>query len=480
MAGGLFPQGIARIFSKRSRAAGLPALPRALEPPKIPGQPGQACPDTVCEEPRAPLDIEEVLFEYSVGPYSIRIADSGEDLVYVAEIFPRPPRELVQAVGALSEAVLKLAPSRGELDDHYIAGLLRDVHRIPEDLLGMAAYLVKERLRYGKIQVLLDDPYVEDISISGPGPVWIRHRLISETRPEIDMIKTNVSLSVQEILSLQRYMALRGGGHVSRTNPIVDVRLPREDGGHRVHIVDPIVAGERPEISVRKSSQERITMDLLVEKGSLTRDVVEYLKEVVWSRGSIVIAGPPASGKTTLVRAILNSLVPRSWKVVIIEDTPEIEIPHNAPWIRYTTYSLGSINVEQFALAKAALRSSANRLLVVGETRGAEAQVLAQALNMGMGAVTTFHGGSAEEVVTRLTSPPIGMGKHQVASIWSVVMMGISSSDDGRALRRIVEIDEIVMDGDLRLEKIYDHRIPGEPPLERSVRLALRRGARPL
>ncbi|MEM2203082.1 MAG: ATPase, T2SS/T4P/T4SS family, partial [Sulfolobales archaeon] len=114
---------------------------------------------------------------------------------------------------------------------------------------------------------------------------------------------------------------------------------------------------------------------------------------------------------------------------------------------------------------------SANRLIVIGETRGAEAQVLAQALNMGMGALTTFHGGSSEEVITRLMSPPINMSKHQIGSIWTIVIMGIGCVNSKGVGRCVERVDEILMDDDIDIHTVYSVEENSPGIMERSIRL---------
>jgi flagellar protein FlaI len=138
----------------------------------------------------------------------------------------------------------------------------------------------------------------------------------------------------------------------------------------------------------------------------------------------LIVAGPPGSGKTTLLRSILYYLVPKTWKAIVIEDTGEIDPPPGSPWTRYTTFELGAVKVDLFDLAKASLRSSGTRLLVVGETRGAEAKVLAQALLVGLGGITSFHASAPEEVVSRFTAPPIELAPSQVGMFHFVLVMG--------------------------------------------------------
>jgi flagellar protein FlaI len=231
----------------------------------------------------------------------------------------------------------------------------------------------------------------------------------------------------------------------------------------------------RPEIIIRRVRKQFQTIEDLLEIGSINRAFVEYVKALIERRGSMIIAGPPGSGKTTLLRSILYNLIPKSWKIAIIEDTAEIDPPHGSSWTRYTSFELGRVKVDLFDLAKASLRSSAQILLVVGEVRGSEAQVLAQAMLAGMGGLTTFHGGTPEEVITRLRSHPIGLSNSQISMFWSIAFMGFQQENPRRVLRRVVEL---LPRGDDPPEVVdlYDISIDGRDPdpmllISRSKRL---------
>ncbi len=327
------------------------------------------------------------------------------------------------------------------------------------------AYAFRKELKYKKLQVLIDDPYVEDISIVGPGNVWVRHSYIVSRDPHADYIRTNIVLKdMFEFLEYMNLLAEKAGKLISRATPIVDANLPESDGGHRIHLVHPDIADGKGEIVIRKKkSSTLVRVKELVSNGMLTRDIVLLLQNVITKRGSILIVGPPGSGKTTLLRAILYDLIPHDWKVAIIEDTPEIDPPQGSCWVRYVTpmYRVtngGSIEFDQMALTKAALRSSVNRFIVIGETRGAEARVLVQAMNMGMGGLTTFHGGSAEEAIMRLTSPPINLTAQQVAMFNLIVTLNYVV--DCGLKRAVIAIDEPVYDkseNSVMLNRIYEY-----------------------
>ncbi len=339
---------------------------------------------------------------------------------------------------------------------------MRKKERLPE---ANIAYAFRKELKYKKLQVLIDDPYVEDISIVGPGNVWVRHSYIASRDPRADYIMTNIVMKdMFEFLEYMSLLAEKAGRLISRATPIVDANLPESDGGHRIHLVHPDIADGKGEIVIRKKkSGTLVRVKELVSNGMLTHDIALLLQDIIIKRGSILIVGPPGSGKTTLLRAILYDLIPHDWKVAIIEDTPEIDPPQGSCWVRYVTpmyrvTNSNSIEFDQMALTKAALRSSVNRFIVIGETRGAEARVLVQAMNMGMGGLTTFHGGSAEEAIMRLTSPPINLTAQQVAMFNLIVTLNYVVENGLK--RAVVAIDEPVYDrgeDSVILNKIYEY-----------------------
>jgi len=328
----------------------------------------------------------EVLLSYSVGLASVSIVrtPSGSYQYVVTDIDPERYEAIAKYVGKALEA----------LEPKGRVGLYEVTKALLQYLKGydpeLVAYVVSRELKYKKLQVLIDDPYVEDISINGPGTVWVRHRYVLEVDPSADYVETNIVLgSYEELMSYAELLAERAGRVINRRVPIMDFTLPEEDGGHRVHVVLPDVAYGTGEIVIRKKARYSLTsLEDLVKEGVVSEAVAELLKLVIRRGGSVMIIGPPGSGKTTLLKALLNSAIPKSWKIAIIEDTPEIDIPKGASWVRYVvpTDVWGSERgVDQMTLAKAALRASVSRFLVIGETRGAEAKVLVQAMNMGLG-----------------------------------------------------------------------------------------------
>lgn len=375
-----------------------------------------------------------VITSYSIGAYMVSIVDAGDRYEYAVSPVSELGDLYAMATERLDDIVLLMRKGNDPGD------VLTAVLNIPRDRVADALYVMRSITGYGKLQVLLDDPYIQDISVEGPGRVWVRHSLVEMLKPEQDFVPTNIQLgSVEEVVTLQQIIATKCNTYISTSNPIVDAQLPPGDGGHRVHLVFPTVSQSRPEIVIRKRLPMPPSIDQYVEAGVIPRAIADLFKVVLNARGSIIIAGPPGSGKTTVMRSILYYLVPRTWKVMVIEDTGEIDPPPGSPWTRYTTFELGAVKVDLFDLAKASLRASGTRLIVVGETRGAEAQVLSQAMMVGLGALTSFHGASPEEVVTRLMSPPINLSPSQIGMFHYVAIMGFGDKPR-RQLRLLAEL----------------------------------------
>lgn len=378
------------------------------------------------------------ILSYNVGCWRVSIIEA-KPMEFMYLIKPLISEDLFTLVETKLDDIIALMKKGNNLAD-----ILTAVLKIPRGMISEALFALRSTVGYKQLEVFLQDPYVTDIAINGAGVVWVKHSYL-ERYPNIDFIPTNVYLkTMEEVIELQQIIATKCGTYISVSNPIVDTQLPPRDGGHRVHLVHYIISTvRRPEIVIRKRMSVPPSIAQMAEQGVLPESVAKLLKVVIYSRGSLIIAGPPGSGKTTLLRSILYSFVPLGWKVAIIEDTGEIDPLPGSSWTRYTTFELGNVKVDLFDLAKAALRASATKLIVVGEVRGVEAKVLVQAMLTGLGGLCTWHGGSAQEVIVRFSSPPIGLAPSQIGMFNFVALMGYGEKPR-RQLKQIVEF-------------IYDH-----------------------
>jgi flagellar protein FlaI len=392
----------------------------------------------VAEAPKLELVSGNEVLSYNVGCWRVSIVET-KPMEFTYIVRPLINEDFFKLVEGRLDDIIALMRRGNDIADVLVATL-----KIPRDQVPEALFALRSIVGYRQLEVFLQDPYVTDIAVNGAGAVWVKHGYL-ERYPNIDFIPSNIYFKTMEnVIELQQIIATKCGTYISVSNPIVDTQLPPRDGGHRVHLVHYIISTvRRPEIVIRKRMSVPPSIAQMAEQGVLPESVAKLLKVVIYSRGSLIIAGPPGSGKTTLLRSILYSFVPLGWKVAIIEDTGEIDPLPSSSWTRYTTFELGNVKVDLFDLAKAALRASATKLIVVGEVRGAEAKVLVQAMLTGLGGLCTWHGGSAQEVMVRFSSPPIELSASQIGMFNFVALMGYGEKPK-RQLKQVVEF-------------IYDH-----------------------
>ncbi len=244
------------------------------------------------------------------------------------------------------------------------------------------------------IENLIRDPEVSEIMINAPSRVFIeRHGLVEPVR--------GVEISEKSLQIAARNIARALDDEISEEKPILDSRLP---DGSRVAAVFPPCSVGGTTLTIRKFHNKRFTAEELIRIGTLTTDLVNTLQKAIESEKNILISGGTASGKTTLLNA-LTAFVPASCRLILIEDTAEIQID-KANLVRLEARrdhpGLPAVTIRD--LLRAALRHRPDRI-ILGEVRGGEAFDLLQALNTGhSGTLSTIHANSAEQAVARFTS----------------------------------------------------------------------------
>ncbi|MGQ0535901.1 MAG: type II/IV secretion system ATPase subunit [Methanobacteriota archaeon] len=303
-------------------------------------------------------------------------------------------------------------------------------------------YVLRNFLGFGKIDALMRDALIEDISCDGPHqPIFIYHR-------KYESLKSNVRWKDHpELDSFVIRLAQRSGKHISIAEPLLDATLP--DGSRLNATLAKEVTSGGSTFTIRKFRQVPFTPPDLIRFKTMSPEMLAYLWMAVQYGASAIYAGGTASGKTTSINAIML-FIPPQMKIVSIEDTRELNLPH-PNWIAGTTRSgfgprddrgRQAGEIDMFTLLKAALRQRPE-YIIVGEVRGAEAFALFQAMATGHTAYGTMHADSVESVIHRLESEPINVPRSLLEAL-DIVSVQIQTRIAGKRVRRTKEIVEIV------------------------------------
>jgi flagellar protein FlaI len=307
----------------------------------------------------------------------------------------------------------------------------------PRQLDALRYFLVRDKIGFGLLAPFLLDVYIEDISCSGIGYIFIEHKIFKSI---IAAINFETEEELDEFVIWMGEWIKRP---VTVRNPIVDAVLP---DGSRINIVYGTDVSKRgSNFTIRKFSDVPVSITELIEFGTMDYMMAAYLSFVLEEGMNMFVCGATASGKTTTMNAITTFIRPDK-KIVSIEDTPELQVPHKN-WIRETTRGSGKEHtgseVGMFDLLKAALRQRPDRI-IVGEIRGEEGAIAFQAMQTGHGVMSTFHAASVEKLIQRLTGNPINIPKSYV-DILDVVLIQAAVKIAGRGMaRRVTSINEIV------------------------------------
>ena len=344
-----------------------------------------------------------------------------------------------ERTAALLDSLEKICTPDSDRGGMFSKFLKRDSYlRVtPAEYLGLKYLVIRDKVGLGPLEPLITDPYIEDVSCSGVGPLFVEHKVFGG-------LTSNVSFNTTE--ELDRFvirLAEKIGRPVTFREPIVDAVLP---DGSRVNIVyGGDVSKRGSNFTIRKFSSTPLSILDLIEFGSLTFEMAAYLSFIMRENMNVFIAGETASGKTTLLNAITAFISPES-KIVTIEDTPEVQLAH-PNWIREqvrgSSFDSTGSAITMMDLLKAALRQRPNEI-IIGEIRGEEGAIAFQAMQTGHACMATFHAATVEKLIQRLTGNPINIPKTYVDNLNCVVICSSVRLPSGKDGRRVISINEIV------------------------------------
>lgn len=305
-------------------------------------------------------------------------------------------------------------------------------------------YIYKNFIGYERIDSLLKDPYIEDISCNGYNlPVYVFHKVYGN-------IPTNIVYNVEELDHFILKLSQKANCQISLGNPLVDATLPT---GERLQLTyRSVVSTKGSSFTVRKFSEEPITPLDLISWNTLNAEVMAFIWLAVENRKNMLIIGGTASGKTTMMNAI-SFFIPHNSKIVSLEDTREIQLPHKN-WLPLLTKEVDGKKIDLFELLKASLRQRPEYILV-GEIRGKEALTLFQAMNTGHTTYSTLHAGSIESAINRLIHEPINVPTAMFESLDLVMSLSLEYMGE-RTVRRMLTLHEVSLrDGKITHSPVF-------------------------
>ena len=323
-------------------------------------------------------------------------------------------------------------------------------------------YLKRESLGFGKIDPLMRDPNIEDISCDGADvPIFLYHR-------KYGSVGSNIKFKDEEELSyFVVRLAQKCGKHISIAEPMLDATMP--DGSRIQMTLSTEVTAKGSTFTIRKFRADPFTPPDLIELNTMSAEILAYFWIAIENRVNALVAGGTASGKTTILNA-LSLFIPRESKIVSIEETREINLPH-PNWIPGVARSgFGEIvqdkmvgEIDMYDLMKAALRQRPE-YIIVGEIRGKEAYVLFQAMATGHATYSTVHADSAKSLIHRLEGKPIEIPRVMLQSL-DIVSIQITTRVKGKRVRRCKQIIEII-DIDTTTKEILTNEVFRWDPIE--------------
>ncbi len=341
---------------------------------------------------------------------------------------------------------------------------------LPEDLQRtIFKDVLNDMTGYGPIQPLLEDPDISEVMVNGPKRVYIEKRG--------QLIRTDIAFDDEaHVISVIERIILPLGRRVDADSPTVDARLP---DGSRVNAVVRPVSLDGPSITIRKFLRDKLSAQQLIELGTLTPGMSEFLTACVRARLNILISGGTGSGKTTLLN-VLSGYIPENERIITIEDAAELQLQQDHV-LRMETKPRnveggGETTVRD--LVRNSLRMRPDRI-VVGECRGGEALDMLQAMNTGHdGSLTTLHANSPRDALSRLETMvlmagvelPLKVVRQQVSSAVDLIVQQTRLKDGSRKITAITEVagmegDTIVLTDIFKFEQTgvtEDGKVIGE------------------
>ncbi len=364
-----------------------------------------------------------------------------------------------QLLNEIREKLVEVAVSKGDefkIDESSFINEVKEFLRMKgvRNIDKLSAQISQEMLGYGELDPLIKDDDLEEIMVIGIGrPVFVYHR-------KIGMMVTNIIFDHDnDIKALIDVIARQVNRRIDQQTPILDARL--EDGS-RVNATIPPVSADGSSLTIRKFRKDPLTVIDLINFKTMSSHLAAFMWLCVDGLGvkpcNAIIAGGTGSGKTTTLNTVTSFVPPRE-RIITIEDTLELQLPHTHV-LRMETRPPnieGSGELDMDTLVKNSLRQRPDRV-IVGEVRGSEAITLFTALNTGHSGFGTLHSNTARETITRLVNPPMSVPNIMIPALDFIIMQNRMYRPEGGSIRRITEVAEVVgmEEGNVQLNRVFE------------------------
>lgn len=341
--------------------------------------------------------------------------------------------------------------------DQIVTDRLKDIYCPIETKVSISQQVYSSIRGFGLLDSIISDDSITEVMINGPEKIFIEKK---GRLTRLDK-KFESQRKLEDVI--QRIVGL-AGREVNQANPICDTRLP---DGSRVNVVLPPIALCGPTITIRKFSKEPMTINKLIEYGSITQEIADKLELLVKAKYNIFISGGTGSGKTTFLNALSN-FISKDERIITIEDSAELQIAGIDNLVSLETRNANASGAGQITirdLIKSSLRMRPERI-IVGECRGGEALDMLQAMNTGHdGSLSTGHANSTEDMLSRLETMvlqgadglPIEAIKQQIASAVDIIIHLSRLRDKSRKTMAITEVVGI-KNGEIELNPLYEFK----------------------
>lgn len=370
--------------------------------------------------------------------------------------FSEKERELLNEI---REKLVEVAVSKGEefrIDESTFMSEVKEFLRMKgvRNVDKLAKQISQEMLGYGELDPLIKDDDLEEIMVIGvKKPVFVYHR-------KLGMMITNVVFNNDDdIKAIVDLIARQVNRRIDQQTPILDARLP---DGSRVNATIPPVSPDGSTLTIRKFRKDPFTVVDLINFKTMSSHLAAFLWVCTDGLGvkpcNAIVAGGTGSGKTTTLNTV-SAFVPPTERIITIEDTLELQLPHTHV-LRMETRPPnieGKGELDMDTLVKNSLRQRPDRV-IVGEVRGSEAITLFAALNTGHSGFGTLHANTARETITRLINPPMNVPRIMIPALDFIIMQNRMYRPEGGSIRRITEVAEVVgmEEGNVQLNRVFE------------------------